>query len=81
MIEKKEKKRWQCQAIPEQCVRGWEKEREVRGGGEICHCTRMSFQCECDAPPAKTQWYLRDPSHSTVCVTVYLHLHKYSIYV
>lgn len=48
----------------------WEAERDRKRGEEgqreSCHCTRMSFQCETVALPAKTLNYLRVPSHSAM---------------
>lgn len=56
-------------------ARHWDTEREGEGGHrETCHCSRMSFQCETDALPAKTPWYLRVPSHSTPACT-FAHVH------
>lgn len=53
-----------------------ETERGGEGQTEICHCTRMSFQCETDALPAKTLRCIRVPSHSSMymytCCAVYV---------
>lgn len=56
-----------------------ERERETeRKDREICHCTRMSFQCDTDAPPAKTTVVSTCP-FSQHHVYVHVHLHMYSI--